>query len=325
MPDDTSRKTLVFGNGIGMALDSTHFSLDHAIGTVWDDDNVLETDSKELICACISGSDRPHGESDLDKLQISLFACDFLRRLNADKCHWLSDHGKLFPAAVRKFLYKTATIFHTHDFALPISFTNSLVTFIRASNSHIATLNYDSLLYKAMIQEDILRGYDGYLVDGFYSTGYHSDNMIRKYGRTFGYYLHLHGSPLFVEQDGAILKLSTNKISSCDPVVSSHIVITHVSHKTTVISASSLLMDYWNKFAQAIKESCEIIIFGYPGEDRHLNSTINNFRNGKRIKIVEWSGSGCFDGRKKFWESLFDGQGVELIQKDSILDFTDWA
>lgn len=35
-----TRKLLIFGNGLGMAIDPSHYSLPHALNTVWTDDIV---------------------------------------------------------------------------------------------------------------------------------------------------------------------------------------------------------------------------------------------------------------------------------------------
>lgn len=75
-----ARKTLIFGNGLGMALDPDFFSLDRAIGRVWDENTVLDDRTKNLVRFCLGDdADRPHGEEDLDDLQLVVSACDFCR------------------------------------------------------------------------------------------------------------------------------------------------------------------------------------------------------------------------------------------------------
>ena len=88
-----ARKTIIFGNGLGMALDPEYFSLDRAIGVVWDDKALLDNDSKELIINCLprASDGRPHGEDELDTLQLALSACDFLNGISSSRIHWLSD------------------------------------------------------------------------------------------------------------------------------------------------------------------------------------------------------------------------------------------
>ena len=206
-----TRQTLIFGNGLGMALDPNFFSLDQAIGRVWEAEGVLDPKSKVLIRQCLvqdEDTDRPHGEADLDNLHLVVSACDFLGRTGAGEIHWLSEYGRRFPLAVRRFIYKTAHHFHQRDFGLPLDFTVPLADFIHETNSHVATLNYDNLLYQPMIEARVLDGYNGALVDGLISSGFREENLERKFGRRFGFYMHLHGSPLFVDRDEKIIKLN---------------------------------------------------------------------------------------------------------------------
>ena len=54
--------------------------------------------------------------------------------------------------------------------------STSVIDFIKNTKSHVATLNYDKLLYDEFIKEEICKGYSGYLVDGFYDTGFQIDD-----------------------------------------------------------------------------------------------------------------------------------------------------
>lgn len=46
------RKLIIFGNGLGMALDPKHFSLQRALQDVWDEKDFLFAKQKELIEHC---------------------------------------------------------------------------------------------------------------------------------------------------------------------------------------------------------------------------------------------------------------------------------
>jgi hypothetical protein len=318
------RKTLIFGNGLGMALNPEHFSLDSAIGEVWNDEALLDQANKLLVCKCLSDNEanRPHGEEDLDTLQLVLSACEFLSHIGDDEIHWLSDNGRDFPEAVRKFIYQAARYFYNHQLALPIEFIGSLSEFINNSKSHVATLNYDNLLYQPLIHQGVLDGYNGALVDGFFKTGFNPKNMARRFGRTFGYYLHLHGSPLFVNRGRRTIKLTQAEVVNQDDTISSHIVLTHFKHKPTVISASSVLSAYWKLLPEAMDESEEIIVAGYSGLDTHLNALLRQF-NEKPIRIVEWDGAGTYGERSIFWKETTRTE-VTLVQMENILEFEDW-
>lgn len=88
------------------------------------------------------------------------------------------------------------------DLTLPDEFVRPLIAFIQDTRSHVATLNYDALLYRPMISEEILRGYNGELVDGFQeqrgfplpliqttaaiSPGSSGGGLFDQYGRAIG-------------------------------------------------------------------------------------------------------------------------------------------
>lgn len=308
-----------------MALDPIHFALDRAIGVVWDNPDLLDEASRHLVCQCLPGgrNDRPHGEGDLDVLQLALSACEFLSRIGDARIHWLSNEGQAFPKAVRAFIYQTALQFHQCEKSLPEQFVNTLANFVHSTNSHVATLNYDNLLYQPLIERQVLCGYNGALVDGFFRDGFAVENLKRKYRRTFGYYLHLHGSPLFVNRGQMILKLAQSELVENADTVSSHIVLTHVEHKPTVISASNLLIAYWRQLLDALGESEEIILFGYSGADEHLNSILQGAPRETPVRIVEWNGKGDREERMRYWGETLPRE-VTLLQCPNILEFKDW-
>jgi hypothetical protein len=75
----------------------------------------------------------------------------------------------------------------------------------------------------------------------------------------------------------------------------------------------------------ALSEASEIIVFGYSGLDNHLNEALSlHLRNqSKKLRIVEWSGSGTLNSRKTYWEDTM-GHNCELIHLDNITSFIDW-
>jgi len=319
------RKTIIFGNGLGMAIDPVHFSLGNALNNVWNS-STLPWEHKSLISRCLPHPQVqcPQGEDELDALHLAISSCDHLSSIHSDRSiHWLSDYGWDFPSVCRSYISAVAT--HLYDYAggLPANFANALIDFLKNTNSHVATLNYDKLLYDCFISGDVVSGYDGSLVDGIHNQGFHPDNLTRMYGRNFGYYLHLHGSPLFRERNGVIVKLSRNEISPNMPEPSSHIVLTHIKHKPTVINSSSILSAYWQQFAQALSESSEVIIFGYSGLDNHLNQLLCMYNKVVRYKVIEWSGNGDGQQRSFYWNQLLK-TNVELWHYNNITEFTDW-
>lgn len=308
-----------------MALNPDHFQLDTAIKSVWEDDRLLDDVSKQLICSCLpdDGREYPRGEADMDRLQLALSSCEFLNGIQSQQFHWLSDHGKSFPDSVRSFIYNTSIHFHNYEDGLPNTFIEPLVEFVSKTKSHVATLNYDNLLYKPFIDFEVLKGYNGALVDGFYASGFTEENLVRKFNRSFGYYLHLHGSPVFVNRGETVCKLSQSEVSQGGDQLSSHIVLTHVAHKKTIIESSKVLTAYWSFLKKAITESCEVTLVGYSGLDIHLNELLSIMCEQKNIRVIEWSGCDDSESRKIFWAQVL-GRDVELIHLDNILDFNEW-
>jgi hypothetical protein len=322
-----ARKTLVFGNGLGMALDPVHFSLARALGDVWDHPRHLPRDQKRMVGRCVENNGvAPHGEDQLDTLHVVVAACNMLNKIGDDDVHWLTADGQDFPKAVAKYIHRVASDLHLYDGELPNRFLQPLFDFIRETKSNIATLNYDRLLYGALIDEGLMAGgYRGYLVDGMVDAGFSEDRLRRRWGNDFGYYLHLHGSPLFYDdRHGVAHKMTRDILTMSSNTISNHIVLTHVSHKRSVIGASEVLSTYWDYLQDCCHEAREIIVFGYSGFDNHLNDVLAAHARTAGVRVIEWRGAGSRQDRERYWEKILRTEHFDLIRKRNILDFTDW-
>lgn len=321
------RKLIIFGNGLGMALDHNHFNLERALNDIWSDDSYMNDEERIQISRCIPSPDIvcPQGEDQLDKLHIAKTCCAILDDFDIEEeHHWLSAGGRKFPDICRTFVHRVATNLHEYKGNLPENFIEPLIEFVRNTKSHIATLNYDKLLYGSFIESRVLMGYSGSLVDGMLDSGFNYSALERRFGKNFGYYLHLHGSPLFIDdEDDNCYKMQRNELSMVKNIGGKHIVLTHIKHKPSVISSSKILRAYWQYLDFSLNEVDDVIVFGYSGADIHLNEKLKVYKNGIRIRIVEWSGAGEERERYNYWRSCL-GSNIELIQLDSILDFTDW-
>jgi hypothetical protein len=322
----SSRKLLIFGNGLGMAIDPVHFSLQRAMEYVWGLDYILTPYQKELISRCVSdiAPKCPHGEDELDILHHVCSYCSYLNEIHTPEGkHWLSQYGQEFPLVAAKFIHKVATELHNYTGDLPAKFSGPLIDFIIESKSHVATLNYDKLIYNCFIDNEVVAGYSGTLVDGMLNVGFFEENLGRKYDNDFGYYLHLHGSPLFVERGENIIKLSRSELDLSTQEYGKHIVLSHIKHKPDIINSSRLLSTYWNYLNLCLDEAHEIIVFGYSGLDLHLNNTLKFVSPSTPLKIVEWSGSGKKQERELYWNKLL-GRNVKLVHLDNVCDFNEW-
>lgn len=317
------KKLLIFGNGLGMAIDHTHFSLDRALAEIWNRPNFLTDIQRQLIERCLGRQGAPEGEHELDTLHQAITYCKALTYIGEGDVHWLTQDGLSFPEITATYLHKVATELHNHEEGLPELFENNLVEFIKATRSHVATLNYDKLLYNSFIDNGVFNGYRGYLVDGMLDAGFSPDALERKYDNIFGYYLHLHDSPLFVHNNGRVFKLSRHQLTIDRDEPSEHIVLTHIKRKPSVIAASNVLSTYWDYLQFALFESEEIILFGYSGLDTHLNVLLRPYLTSKALRVVEWSGAGEQIERERYWESTL-GRAVPVIRMNRIIEFTDW-
>lgn len=335
-----SRTTVLVSNGLGMALDPTYFSLNAGLSSVWAEagPDCLTSDDRVRIARLAGLPDTnsaPSSEDQLLMLHRVISACDFLNSVSISGLPWLTDEAQPFPNAVRAFIGKVALYFHEYPKPLEGSFVDRLCEFLSSTPCHIATLNYDNLLYQPLIEREVLKGYSGILVDGFHEPGFNRDNLEKKYGREFGWYLHLHGSPLFVsDATGAIRKLKQSEKDSVedakDGAAYRHVVLTHFRFKPEVILQSMLLSAYWDYFRKALAESSRLIIFGYSGFDRHVNEAISEMLewDSIRVIIVEWRNPASEDEERLVWWrdqlGVAEAFPLELRRLPNILDY-DWA
>jgi hypothetical protein len=331
------RKTYIFGNGLGMAIAPDAYNLTAAMSNVWAED-MLSVEQKHLISSCLPvGRDQPTSEEELATLQDTVSACEMLLSVrDTGAGHWLSEQGRQFPEAVRKFAFLVARRMYLSKYSfgdqmgqrccLPDYFVNPLIAQIRDTQSHVATLNYDGLLSSALKACGVLGGDQAILFDGFVKTKFDRRNMFRQ--KDFGgWYLHLHGGPLFADRGASSpYKLSDaafNKSPLERTNAGRHIVLTHFTHKPKIIEASEILSIYWEFLERSFEESSEIVIFGYSGNDLHLNRLISQMRGDKVVKVIDWLGSGSNKNRTKFWNEQF-GDNVDLYLLEDVLTFSDW-
>jgi hypothetical protein len=333
------RKLLLFGNGLGRSIDNEYFSLERALYEAWNQPGLLTDEQRTLIINCLplnlvedEAGRYPTSENDLDALQRVLAACDEIAKYEGDShVSWLSEHGRQFPFAIRSFIHSVASSFHRNPYLIDAEFFNALLEWLLTSRSHVATLNYDELLYRAFIGSDAFSGY-AYLLDGFVP---HFDPLhLDRYAPTRqSYYLHLHGSPLYYSAaDGSICKAAMGDLPQIQGHSSTHLVLTHVSHKMSVINASPLLREYWRRLEEAMGETEAIILFGYGGGDAHLNNLIAKNFHAKQIEIVErfrpeYSERNGNELRYANWARLLGvpTENLNIFRYENILQHRNWG
>lgn len=351
------KKLIIIGNGLGMALNPDHFSLAKAMERVWNCPTKLSLEEKATI-GSLKGFDAdtgPQSEDDLISTQLALgFLTAFQKRLGqAARDTWLTPDARKYPHTLRKYIFEVAH--ELYDYKIPQArqddwnaFIQSLLTFVAQTGSHIATLNYDDLLYEEVMTKQIQigatvttlsgkkSGQSPYIRDGFLAEGKYTPQSF-DYCCISAFYLHLHGTPLFTTKDSTAIKLNRNNIAFTPDTERRHIVLAHANDKERLIKQSEILCDYWeSQLPKCIRQAGEVILFGYSGEDAHFNSLIAEKHNGN-IRVVEWSGAGDEDDRRQHWQDCFasneeknalvEGKtdlSIIVDRRQDILEFRDW-
>ena len=86
-----------------------------------------------------------------------------------------------------------------------------------------------------------------------------------------------------------------------------------------------VLSAYWNYLNFCLNESEEIIVFGYSGDDLHLNDVIAAYAQSRRVVVVEWSGSGATEQQRRwFWTQKLKTNNLQHWYLPNILAFNQW-
>jgi hypothetical protein len=313
------KTTILFGNGIGRAIDNDYFNLANVINHVF---LTFEEDQRNLIE--LNQGHPPLNEEEFDRFHQVLTCCNKLKSFETNKNIFLTDNASRFPNVYSNFIKLIAM--RLYDFnnessnLFYINFISGLVDFLKSHACHVATLNYDKLLYKPFVINEILKGYDGYLIDGVWneSDGYQDEHMRRNNEKKLGWYLHLHGSPIYYSKQNKIFKFDYDNPFD-DKATFNHLVIGPTKVKPYLIIESELLSSYWNYFQRALEESETLILFGYSGNDKHVNKICSNCDNLKNIIIVEHNHNNeseeASDNREEFWSGQLGKSNSKILIK----------
>lgn len=315
--------TILFGNGLGRAIDAQAFDLKSGLQKEYER---LSADDQHYIHSTEVSLEN---EDELERSHILASYASEISKIQHSETPFLTEYGMQFPEKRLQFIFNVANYFFNiglddlHN--LPESFSNNLCKLINENQVNIATLNYDCLLYKELFNKNLLKGYNGPLVDGLTDGGFEERNLYRLFGKKFGWYLQLHGSPLFfTDKDNRILKSTINAELSYDNACKrSHIVLEPTKFKPDVITNSPLLRVYWDYFSIALNESEIVILFGYGNNDIHVNQAIirafknNTQPNNKRLIIVSHDSD-----KTDSWNDVFDFiKNGDVILKADILKY----
>ncbi|WP_406721341.1 SIR2 family protein [Thioclava litoralis] len=346
---------LIFGNGLGRSISNDFFLLEKGLEAAWNSGLVSEP-QKKLISACLQDRDAlidqessfdtvPEGEDELRKLQQVVSACDMIRQIEdqfpESGDNWLTDNGRAFPTAIRKFVHQTACYFLNRNtrgrgesvsLNLNTSFVSHLNNFLIRNTATVATLNYDDLLYDAFNDTEVFTGRRR-LRDGFGAGGSFNFSQAERRQNMFGggWYLQLHGTPLFInDANGEPRKLTRrdhqNKIAQedYDGTASIHLVLTNVNYKPAIIQSSEILKTYWEKLRLILPSATNIVLMGYGGRDNHLNDLLASYAPEASIRVVEFSNDSEEEHLAR-WNGILKGKVSKTYPMSNIQEFHSWA
>ena len=329
-----AKKLIIIGNGLGMAIEPEHFNLSKAMERVWNGD-ILTREEKTMLGAIegVCSQNGPQSEEQLINVQLArdiipkIF--EIVGKTSADK--WLTNGALDFPNTRNKYIFHVAKTLFDYDSRINSDeswkkFRDQLISFIKSNKPNIATLNYDGLVYEAILE---IPKSSLYMVDGFIQGSFKSSNYTYV---DRGSYMHLHGTPTFTTEKGSPKKLRRHEIPASDPTVDRHLVLANALQKKEIIGESDLLQQIWQRFETCVKRASEIIFFGYGGEDDHLNRLIMEKAANTPKWVMEWKKSphimesdnqSTEKKQSDYWAPKL-GEDLKFLALDSILDFTEW-
>ena len=270
-------------------------------------------------------------EHDLERLHQAANGSLAIKSAASNPELFLRESALNLDGAINKLITETAMHFHSrkfHEDSRFVKFAQNLANYLKGGNKHLATLNYDNLIYNFMSKQKVLFGKKGHLIDGFFgeigSPLVFDEKHLERTREKVGFYLHLHGSPLFVTKEDSIIKMRSDE--SRDVSLKTHIVLHHSSQKPYIIQNSRLLSTYWHMFERALSQTNFLIIFGYGGGDPHLNDRISSRANDRTLSpliilIVEKAPEDLEHPRHEFWKTALGSENFYFEHLTNVLDF----
>tara|TARA_R110002049_G_scaffold44333_3_gene129827 strand:+ start:62841 stop:63386 length:546 start_codon:yes stop_codon:yes gene_type:complete len=181
------------------------------------------------------------------------------------------------------------------------------------------------LLYEAFTETSVFK--EHFLRDGFFGgildMGKHEYLMNPE---KEGWFLHLHGSPLFVTREGVPKKITRAKLHEYVGENSVHIVLTNADSKPSIIENSPILSLYWKKLETLLRDAEKITLFGYGGGDKHLNQLIG-INTTAKLRVVTRKEVDTQQELETRWRRRLratQDQPLDVVEIESLLDFRDW-
>lgn len=363
--------TVLVGNGLGMALDSKYFTLEAGMKSAWDkmkEEGGVDSTTFQKALKAFLDEKVPENEDDLQKFHetlITLLKIESLgKQIPEEIMKVIHPEAHNFKTSYREYILHVAAHFYNYDVKIyndpfvfgsieilngipqasrsPFEkFIEKFTNFIKGKFEsggivHVATLNYDGLLYREFINSKIISRTGGSLFDGVSTKVGLNRKVLDWTGK--GRYLHLHGSPMFYNDSDRFYSNSDSSIRKdseengrnafkpfvIDDKFRPHIVLCHSTQKEPYINRSELLRTYFEYFEKSLIQS-DLLIIGYSGKDLHVNKAIRDLRKKSSepliVKVVEYKDPNYQEGQRQlFWEERL-GADVNYEALSSILDY----
>jgi hypothetical protein len=344
-PDKPSSmdELILIGNGIGMAIDYTRFSLKSGV------ENARKRMTPEEIRALnfVISSDK----FDLNNIEssvglaylnlISMLAYRFFYGSeNTTKKRLLhSNELETIARAVNKYIYLIANSYNdveVHECNELKDFFISLSSYLDAhkktkSKVHIATTNYDDLFYKFLLDDKFMLPDPNktFFTDGFNKKS-GSLQFDDEYSLDCSWYMHLHGSSRFYSEfnsnivkkfpknpevrRGRLFPKGNDEIRRFVP----HIILSYFDFKSFQIVTNGFLKSYLKKFEEILPKVRLLYIYGYAGKDGHINQILKDKLNEDAdVTVIDYALSG---NDEVFWQTAI-GRNIKFVRMNNILEY----
>lgn len=157
----------------------------------------------------------------------------------------------------------------------------SFCDFLLSKKPHVATLNYDQIIYKTLFQDDsgTRKSYtDGFTLKENNSLIFDPNFLRKKLSAQKKLYLHLHGSCMLHKSQDSIQKKRFSDFNEGYKDISPLVVLTSGVKKYSAVHDNhdfSFILHAYNKMLEWILKQCDkLIILGYGASDLYLNESI---------------------------------------------------
>jgi len=221
----------------------------------------------------------------------------------------IGDEGKLFKTAAEAMIRKLAEMVWITD-PQKTDYIIPLIQYAKATNSTIATLNYDNAIELAAqtTNVEIDTGFDSWSNSGEFIFDEEKIPLLK-----------LHGSIDWALFDGQMSKekpLPFQVINKVDPNKNKHgnFHPAVVFGGTNKLTAKGPFLNLIRSFEQQLSKTESLTIIGYSFRDEHVNEFVANWFNGSATRSIRIINSNPASMNHEFTQHLRSGYTKERVQ-----------